>query len=231
MHCSIQEGCSTVHTIWNASPEDSEIPSISSPLLFLVFNLLCQEKDKSFIMLEVWPQTKLPKRCFRAFSTWACAISAGTWQAFPVTFAIIHKFHIPSVLLHKGSSFYSWLAPLHSLPLKPEAAELTLYKEFKLNSNDCSGRKYWVLIGFVTLLWLFLCTVVNGVFFWVCCTTCLRKAAHVRNFRMFLKVQQVEGREVDIFFVICIHTYITYILHTLTPAHQSLLPAREGGCK
>lgn len=164
MHCSIQEGCSTVHTSWNASPEESEIPSISSPLLFLVFNLLCQEKDKSFIMLEVWPQTKLPKRCFRAFSTWACAISAGTWQAFPVTFAIIHKLHIPSVLLHKGSSFYSWLAPLHSLPLKPEAAKLTLYKEFKVNSKDCSGEEilgaHWfcyfiVIVSVYSCKWCF----------------------------------------------------------------------------
>lgn len=167
MHCSIQEGCSTVHTSWNASPEEFEIPSISSPLLFLVFNILCQEKDKSFIMPEVWPQTKLPKRCFRAFSTWACAISAGTWQAFPVTFAIIHKLHIPSVLLHEGPSFFSWLAPLHSLPLKPEDADLTLYKEFQINSDSHFGEEilgvhyrfchFIVIVSVYSCKWGFFC--------------------------------------------------------------------------
>lgn len=64
---SIQGGCSTIHAIhagWNASPEEAEIPSIFSLLHFLVLKLPCQEKDKSFIMLEVWPQAKVPKRCF-----------------------------------------------------------------------------------------------------------------------------------------------------------------------
>lgn len=115
MRWSIQGGGSSVYASWNASPEEAEIPSTFSLLLFMVFNLLCEEKDKSFIMPEVWPQAKVPKRCFRVFRTWACAISAGTWPSFRVTFATIHKLHILSVLLHESPSFFSWLVPLQLL--------------------------------------------------------------------------------------------------------------------
>lgn len=65
---NIQGGCSTVYAGCKESSEEAEIPSIFSPP-FLVLKLLCQEKDKSFIMLEVWPQAKVPKRCFRPFTT------------------------------------------------------------------------------------------------------------------------------------------------------------------
>jgi len=58
---STQGGCSAVHAGWNASPDEAEIPSTFFPLLFLVFKLLCQEKDKSFIMPEVWHKQKYLK--------------------------------------------------------------------------------------------------------------------------------------------------------------------------
>lgn len=185
----------------------------SPPSFFLVFNLLCQEKDKSFIMPEVWPQAKVPKRCFRAFSTWACAISAGTWQAFRVTFAIIHKLHIPSVLLHKGPSFF-FLACTTALPLKPEAAELTLYKEFQINSDSHLGEEtigvhYWfcffiVIVSVYSRKWGFLWVAPHKVQG--------RQHTFLRNFKVFFKVQQIDIREEHSTFIICKHTYFTYTL-------------------
>lgn len=143
MRWSIQGGGSSVHASWNTSPEEAEIPSTFSPLLFMVFNLLCEEKDKSFIMPEVWPQVKVPKRCFRVFRTRACAISAGTWPSFRVTFATIHKLHIPSVLLQEGPSFFSWLAPLHFLwSQKLKSWHCT--RNFKWILIAVLGRKHWV---------------------------------------------------------------------------------------
>lgn len=73
-----------------------------------------------------------------------------------------------------------------------------------------------------------MCIVVNGGFLQVCCATCLRKAEYVRNSRMFLKVQQAQGREVHGFFLkyskykaekytfcnMYIHIYYTYIAYT-----------------
>lgn len=52
MHCSIQEGCSTVHTSWNASPEESEIPSISSPSCFWFSTFSTKKRTKALLCLK-----------------------------------------------------------------------------------------------------------------------------------------------------------------------------------
>lgn len=184
-------------------------------------------------MPEVWPQAKVPKRCFRAFSTWACAISAGTWQAFRVTFAIIHKLHIPSVLLHKGPSFF-FLACTTALPLKPEAAELTLYKEFEINSDshlgeETSGVHYWFCF-FIVIVSVYSD---NWGFLWVAPHK-VQGMQHtfLRNFKVFFKVQQIDIREEHSTFIICKHTYFTYTLKKSSfilawPALQTLIFHRQ----
>lgn len=172
---------------------------------FFVFNLLCQEKDKSFIMPEVWPQAKEPKRCFRAFS----AISAGLWQAFWVTFATIHKVLISSVLLHEDLLFL--FACTTALLFKPEAEELTLYTEFQINSyghfgEETLGVHYWfcyfpVLVSVYSHTQGFLWVVLQKV--WG------RQDAVLTNFKTFLKVQQEGSREVHSIFITIINTDIT----------------------
>lgn len=108
--------------------------------------------------------------------------------------------------------FFFFLACVTALPLKPEAVELSLYKEFKTNSESCFGEEtsgvhysfcYFIVFIFVcSHKWGFLRVVLHKV--WG------RQHIFLRNFKIFLKVQQVDGREVHSIFIICIHTYITY---------------------